>query len=106
MEIINYEPGDYYYTFSEHMENYLKIKSAKALFLINELCSRAEWNTGRVLLPAGIKKEICTKIKFDYSNISKLLRMLRLYYKKIRRSLLYKSKSFLERRIGRKGKTY
>lgn len=76
MEIINYEPGDYYYAFPEHMQNYSKIKSAKALLLLSELCSRAEWNTGRVLLPAGIKKEICTEIESDYSNISKLLRML------------------------------
>ena len=58
------------------MQNYLKIKSAKTLFLIGELCSRAEWNTGKVLLPAGVKKEICTKIVLDYTNISKCLKTL------------------------------
>ena len=44
------------------MQNYLKIKSAKTLFLIGELCSRAEWNTGKVLLPAGVKKKYALKL--------------------------------------------
>lgn len=46
----------FYITFFKYMQNYLKIKSAKTLFLISELCSRAEWNTGKVLLPVGAKK--------------------------------------------------
>ena len=93
-EVVNYDTGEvhlietskfqsekiktdqFYSVFFEYMQNYLKIKSAKTLFLIGELCSRAEWNTGKVLLPAGVKKEICTKIGLDYTNISKCLKTL------------------------------
>lgn len=93
-EVVNYDTGEvhsietskfqserihtdqFYITFFKYMQNYLKIKSAKTLFLISELCSRAEWNTGKVLLPVGAKKEICAKIELDYSNVSRHLRIL------------------------------
>lgn len=93
-ELIDYETGEariietskfqserihadqFYITFFKYMQNYLKIKSAKTVFLISELCARAEWNTGKVLLPSGVKKEICSKIELDYHNISKHLKIL------------------------------
>ena len=69
--------GDkFYFVFFQYMQNKLKIKSAKTLLLLDEVCKSAEYGTGKVMLPVGEKKRICSVIGLDYRNISKHLRIL------------------------------
>lgn len=67
---------EFYITFCELVQNIYSIKSAKTLFLLTELCCRANYDTGRIDLTTKVRKEISEKIQLGLSNFSKHIRIL------------------------------
>jgi hypothetical protein len=56
----------FYMTFFENLASFFKINSAKEIFILVELCSRAEYSTGKVMIVSALKKELLEK--FDTSD--------------------------------------
>lgn len=56
----------FYMTFFENLASFFQINSTKEIFILVELCARAEYSTGKVMIVAALKKELLEK--FDTSD--------------------------------------
>ena len=56
----------FYMTFFENLASFFQITSTKEIFILVELCSRAEYSTGKVMIVAALKRELLEK--FDTSD--------------------------------------
>jgi hypothetical protein len=56
----------FYMTFFENLASFFQITSTKEIFILVELCSRAEYSTGKVMIVSALKRELLQK--FDTSD--------------------------------------
>lgn len=70
-----YKPDKFYRVYFDWtpFENHL---TAQAKTLMNYLCTHAEYNTGKVLLPASERNELCNSLQITTSRLSQLFKEL------------------------------
>lgn len=60
----------FYMTFINHSKHLFKLNSATDIKLIIKLCELAEYNTGRVILPSPLRKEVCEELEISSQQFS------------------------------------
>lgn len=86
-EIIKYESSktykekinseNFYMVFLDYMTPLLKIKSHITRHVLDKLCQLAEFNSGKVNLSTGNRKEICDQLEINSQQFSKALKQLK-----------------------------
>lgn len=86
-EIVKYESSktykekinseNFYMVFLDYMAPLLKIKSHITRHVLDKLCQLAEFNSGKVSLSAGNRKEICDQLEINSQQFSKALKQLK-----------------------------
>ena len=86
-EIIKYESSktykekinseNFYMVFLDYMTPLLKIKSHITRHVLDKLCQLAEFNSGKVSLSTGNRKEICDQLEINSQQFSKALKQLK-----------------------------
>jgi hypothetical protein len=86
-EIVKYESSktykekisseNFYMVFLDYMTPLLKIKSHITRHVLDKLCQLAEFNSGKVSLSAGNRKEICDQLEINSQQFSKALKQLK-----------------------------
>lgn len=64
-------------TFIDHIGPLYQLKSDALKNLLNWLNSRAEFNTGKVLLPSGLRKECCEELNISSNTLTNYLKKLK-----------------------------
>jgi DNA-binding transcriptional MocR family regulator len=64
-------------TFIDHIGPLYELKSDALKNLLNWLNSHAEFNTGKVLLPAGMRKECCDDLNISTNTLTNYLKRLK-----------------------------
>lgn len=67
----------FYMIFIEHMSSLFGIKSAADRKVLDSLCKLAEFNTGKVLITSGRRREICEDLEIASQTFSNSLNSLR-----------------------------
>lgn len=67
----------FYMTFIDFIAPYYKLQTESARKLLTWMCEHAEFNTGTVLLPANIRKEISNKLGVTNNTITNGLKILK-----------------------------
>lgn len=68
---------DFFITFVDHMAGIFRLKSVLDIKLLAKLCSIAEFNTGKVMLPSATRKELEAELGIYPSNFSNSMGRLR-----------------------------
>jgi hypothetical protein len=86
-EIVKYESSktykekinseNFYMVFLDYMAPLLKIKSHITRHVLDKLCQLAEFNSGKVSLSTGNRKEICDQLEINSQQFSKALKQLK-----------------------------
>lgn len=86
-EIVKYESSktykekisseNFYMVFLDYMTPLLKIKSHITRHVLDKLCQLAEFNSGKVSLSTGNRKEICDQLEINSQQFSKALKQLK-----------------------------
>jgi hypothetical protein len=67
----------FFQVYYETLASFYDLRYTDDLKLLIRLAQLAEWNTGKVLLPASIREEICTHLTIHTTNLSKSLKRLK-----------------------------
>lgn len=67
----------FYMTFIDFIAPYYKLQTESARKLLTWMCEHAEFNTGVVLLPANVRKEISSKLGVTNNTITNGLKTLK-----------------------------
>lgn len=67
----------FYITYIDFIAPFFQLKSAKAKDLLIWMCNNAEFNTGRVLLPADIRVQISNDLEMSTGSITNNLKALK-----------------------------
>lgn len=67
----------FYMTFIKHTKSIFKLKSAVDIKLIIKLCELAEYNTGRVILPSPLRKDVCVDLEITTQQFSNAISSLK-----------------------------
>ena len=70
-------PDQFYMIFLGHFSTQLGLKSNTAKNLLMWFCEHAEFNTGKVLLPTAIRKELCETLNISSTNLANNIRLLK-----------------------------
>ena len=68
---------EFYMTFIKACSGLFELKSTTDLKLIIKMCCIAEFNTGKVYLPAETRKQICTELNVVNQQLSNSLKSLK-----------------------------
>lgn len=71
------EKDKFYITYIDFIAPFFKLKSAKAKDLLIWMCNNAEFNTGRVLLPAEVRIHISEELDMSPGSITNNLKALK-----------------------------
>lgn len=71
------EKDKFYITYIDFIAPFFKLKSAKAKDLLIWMCNNAEFNTGRVLLPAEVRINISEELNMSSGSITNNLKALK-----------------------------
>ena len=75
--VINCGKEDQFYmVYFKHLSSYFQINSVKELYLIAEMCSMAEYNTGKVSVSTQDRKRLCDLYSIDPSQYSRYIKDL------------------------------
>ena len=66
----------FYMTFFENLASFFQITSTKEIFILVELCSRAEYSTGKVMIVSALKRELLQKFETSDSYFTACLKDL------------------------------
>jgi hypothetical protein len=61
---------EFYMTFIKHIAPVYNLRSTASINVLNFLCCQAEFNTGKVILPASKRKEFCDSIGIEKQTFS------------------------------------
>ena len=68
---------EFYMVFLSGVEAMNNSKSSNDIKILSKLCSMAEYNTGVVLVPSGVRKKIASDLKITVSNFNNSLHRLK-----------------------------
>ena len=74
-KVVNSE--EFYMVFLSGVEAMNNSKSSNDIKILSKLCSIAEYNTGVVLLPAGVRKKLASELKITVGNLNNSLHRLK-----------------------------
>ncbi len=71
------EQDTFYMSYVENMAGFWNLTSATDMKLLAFLCTKAEFNTGKVILSRVLRESLCDQLKIHSTQISRSLRSLR-----------------------------
>jgi len=71
------ETEEFFQVYCRLIASIYELKYADDIKILIKFCEIAEFNTGKVLLPAPERKEICEQLKIQTTNMSKSIKRLR-----------------------------
>ncbi len=70
-------PDKFYMTFIEHISPLFNLKSPLARRILDIFCCKAEFNTGKVTIPSGVREEICTSLNISLQTFNNTIQKLK-----------------------------
>lgn len=61
---------EFFMLFVKYLSGFFELKSAIDIKVLIKFCQLADFNTGKVLLPAGSRKELCIELKMKSPHLS------------------------------------
>jgi len=76
-KVVTKSEDRFFQVYYETLASVYQLKYADDLKLLIKLAELAEWNTGRVLLPATVREDVCTSLQIHTTNLSKSIKRLK-----------------------------